>query len=220
MVKKKITMKIFILLFLFICPTIAAAQHPIENLDGNIYLEELANYQEVVKTDKYSVYKKIDSDYIYLSIKSEEIYVASLCVEDKDQISILHASAALGKIDYQKSGSDWATTEDFSWGMREGEMDEETIQKRIHYLEEFGWVANTMGMGEVGNTEFILKRSFFNESSISLASGLMPASNPEVIIPVPSEAAGNCAEHSLVAGSPDEQYSFNPESWIKISLSN
>ncbi|MBO6524679.1 MAG: hypothetical protein JJ971_12685 [Balneolaceae bacterium] len=213
-------MKNFILLFLFICPTLAIAQHPVENLDGNIYPEELANYQEIVLTDKYSLYKKIDSDYIYLSIQSQKIYVASLCIENKDQISILHASSALGKIDYQKRDRDWATTEDFNWGMREGEMDEETIQKRLYYLEEFGWVANTMDMGEVGNTEFILERSLFSEPRISIAAGLIPASNPEFIIPIPSETAGECASNSLVAGSPDEEYSFDPDSWIKINLSN
>lgn len=52
--------------------------------------------------------------------------------------------------------------------MREGEMDEETIQKRLYYLEEFGWVANTMDMGEVGNTEFILERSLLANQEFRL----------------------------------------------------
>lgn len=128
---------------------------------------------------------------------------------------MLHASAALGSINYKKEGNKWTTNQKFDWQMREKFMDAPTIAKRRKYLENNGWIANTMGMGKVGETEFIINRNTF-KGELKVAMGLMTTEDPNNIVGIPSAGSGDCADQKLVSGDPKSSYLFSTKNWIHI----
>lgn len=194
---------------------LAAITHAqdLQNLDGNISSEEANSLKVIGENENNQLMIGDLGDYLRIAVKSEELYVASLCIcNDQNEVIVLHASAALGQIVYKRDGGKWTTGEKFDWQMRETGMDASTIAKRTNYLEVNGWVANTMRMGAKGETEFILDRKLFS-GDLKLAIGLMTAADPENIVGVPYDIEG-CATHSLVAGPPNSTYKFLPDRWI------
>lgn len=169
--------------------------------------------------DDISKIRVIDmGDYLWIRLKSEELYVASLCLcGNVKEVIVLHASAALGAVTYHKQEANWNTEDSFVWKVRETGMDEATIRKRKEHYEKYGWVANTVSMGNKGETEFIINKSLYGNGELYLAAGLMSASDPENIIPLPAESSGDCADPKLVGGPPNRTYQFNPESWYKAN---
>lgn len=169
--------------------------------------------------DDISKIRVIDmGDYLWIRLKSEELYVASLCLcGNENEVIVLHASAALGAVTYQKQNTDWSTEDSFIWKVRETDMNESTIRKRKEHYEAYGWVANTVSMGEKGETEFIINKQLYGNGELYLAAGLMPASDPENIIPLPTETSGDCADPKLVGGPPNSKYQFNPKDWYKVN---
>ncbi|WP_425390523.1 hypothetical protein [Ekhidna sp.] len=140
--------------------------------------------------------------------------MASLCIcDEQNEVTVLHASAALGQILYKKEGDRWVTNQKFDWKMREVDMKDATITKRNQYLKINGWGANTMSMGNVGETEFIIDRKAFS-GELKLAIGLMTAEDPNNIVGIPSGGAGDCADQRLVSGDPKSSYSFNSTNWL------
>ncbi|WP_370089354.1 hypothetical protein [Ekhidna sp.] len=193
------------------------AQINLSQLDGFITSKELTKLEILGENGiNQLLIDDTDKNYLRLSVKSEELYVASLCIcNEKNEVSVLHASAALGQILYKKSESSWTTNQKFDWQMREEGMEAGILEKRKRYLDNFGWVANTMGMGQAGETEFIIDRNKF-KGELKLAIGLMTARDPNDIIGIPISDGGDCADHMLVSGDPKSSYYFDPSSWIVI----
>ena len=164
---------------------------------------------------KYSI--TMNDSLIYLSIDSEQIEVASVCICDKTKITVYHASAALGQLEYEKQANgQYVTNQRFSWGLKNVLVSEDIRKAQLDYFKLNGWVANTMMMGNKGQTEFVFDRSRFESSDLRFAFGLMPASNPEEIIAMPFYKNKGCASLSLVSGDPKSTYDFNPGIWLPV----
>ncbi|MEQ8905908.1 hypothetical protein [Ekhidna sp.] len=194
------------------------AQIDLKNLDGNISSQEIKGLEILDENGTNQLLIDPSSDnYLKITVKSEELYVASLCIcNEQDEVTVLHASAALGQILYKKEGDGWVTNQKFDWQLREVDMKDATIAKRNQYLQDNGWVANTMNMGNAGETEFIIDRKAF-AGKLKLAIGLMTAENPNSIVGIPSDGAGDCADHKLVAGPPKTNYKFSPGQWLEVN---
>ncbi|MEQ8627323.1 hypothetical protein [Ekhidna sp.] len=203
-----------LLFFVYSCQ----AQLDLKNLDGNISPEEDQKLNVLGKnSDNQLLIDPSSDNYLKITVKSEELYVASLCIcNEQDEVIILHASAALGQILYKKEGDRWITNQKFDWQMRGVDMKVSTIAKRLQYLKSTGWVANTMSMGNVGETEFIIDRKVFS-GELKLAIGLMTAENPDNIVGIPPKEAGDCADQKLVSGDPKSNYGFDTSNWITLS---
>lgn len=190
-----------------------------DQLDGSISAKE--NQQLTTIGENGSNMMQIDQsseNFIRVTIKSGTLYVASLCAcTSKNEVFVLHASAALGDQTYTQASNYWITNDVFNWEVREGEMTAAAIKKRQDYFEKKGWVANTVHMGNDGETEFFISREILGEGDVYLALGLMTEANPEVIIDIPENGAGDCADLKLVSGDPKSRYSFDPSTWIKIN---
>ncbi len=193
------------------------AQVDLKNLDGNISSQEIKRLEISGENGTNQLLINPSSDnYLNVTVKSEELYVASLCIcNEQNEIAVLHASAALGQIIYRKEGDAWVTNQKFDWQMREEGMDDATIVKRNQYLKDNGWIANTMGMGQVGETEFIIDRRVFS-GELKLAIGLMTADEPENIVGIPIKGVSDCANLKLVSGDPKNSYQFDIKDWIRI----
>ncbi len=205
-----------ILLFLTIT---SIAQIDLTQLDGSISEDENTQFGKLGENGSSVLSAVVDGDYIKINVKSDTMYVASLCLcSDNSKMMILHASAALGQVIYSAKDGSWRSDEQFDWKVRETDMTEKTIKKRREYLEKYGWVANTLSMGQIGEVEFIIKKSLFAEKEVFLAAGLMSQANPEEIIPLPTKTSGDCAAYSLVVGDPESSYQFEPKTWFRIGL--
>ena len=193
------------------------AQINLNQLDGSISSDESSKLKILSENGSNQLLiDNSDNNYLKVMVKSEELYVASLCIcNEKNEVAVLHASAALGQIRYKKNTSNWKTDQKFDWKMREEGLDAATITKRKMYLDSHGWVANTMGMGNTGETEFIIDRDKF-KGELKLAIGLMTARDPNDIIGIPKNNAGDCADQKLVSGDPKSSYIFNPAFWISV----
>lgn len=188
----------------------------LRNLDGSISDSESKSLIIIGENGDNRLMISSSGGNLKVAVESKELYVASLCIcNEQNEVTILHASAALGQIVYKKEAGKWTTEEKFNWQMRETGMDAAIIAKRKRYLDNYGWVANTMGMGNTGETEFIINPNMFGDN-LRLAIGLMTAENPENIIGIPSMGAGDCADQKLVSGDPKTSYLFNADQWIGI----
>ena len=201
-----------------ICSTPAVlGQVHLSQLDGSVSQDEITDMKSIGHTGSADFFIGNDGEILRLSITSEPIHVASICIAQNETVTVYHASAALGKIVYQRLESNWVTEDNFNWEMRDVDMNPEAIRQRQQYFEKNSWVATTTGMGNAGETEFHFSISEFESDPIYLAAGLMLASNPDSIASFPEQNAGACADHSLVAGSPDSQYPFDYSNWAEIS---
>lgn len=209
---------IAVLFFTSTLPSIA--QIDLTQLDGTISEEEKAQFQLLGKNEVSEISMSADGDYLKINIKTDTIFVASLCLCDGNgKTIVMHASSALGQSSYYSKEDDtWNSTESFVWKVRETDMKTETIAKRIDYLEQNGWVANTVMMGQRGEVEFIIKKDLFDGKKVFLGAGLMLKANPQDIIPLPEKTSGDCAAFSLVAGPALKSYQFRPDEWYKIKL--
>ncbi|MEP1095109.1 MAG: hypothetical protein ABJG78_08365 [Cyclobacteriaceae bacterium] len=213
-------MKPTFLAILCLLATASAAQIDLSQLDGKITESEKKLFQLLGENGNSQLSISQENDHLKINVISDTMYVASLCLcIDKKKTIVLHASAALGKVNYKSGGKgQWNSSDKFDWQMRESDMSAETIKLRETHLKEFGWVANTLGMGSRREAEFIISRSLLEGKDISLAAGLMPKSDPENIIGIPAGTSGDCAAFTLVAGPPEPTYQFDPERWLKIRL--
>ncbi|MFQ5420658.1 MAG: hypothetical protein ACE5EY_09905, partial [Anaerolineae bacterium] len=75
--------------------------------------------------------------YLYLGVRSRAMSFGSICLADEDQVSILHASAALGTAVFQPDGDDWRRTQQFDYCCWQAG------QSRLNqFLQTEGWVAS------------------------------------------------------------------------------
>lgn len=205
-----------ILLTYLLAFTLASYVHAQILPDGTLDKKELDNMKLVLEEGANQLFIKETEEYLYISLKTEEIYVASMCICNGRTISVLHASAALGKLNYEElEDGKWNTNKSFVWEMREKGFSQKEMDKRKKYLDKNGWVANTMEMGEIGETEFVISKKWLDEKP-RFAIGLMPASLPENTFSLPTKNASACGNHSLVSGEPKPNYTFTPTDWITI----
>lgn len=206
-----------VLLGLFL-PLRIFGQANLIQLDGIVSQVEITEMEMIGSIGSAEFYTRKNENILKLSIKSEPIHVASICVAQNESIIVYHTSAALGAIEFNRLNKNWVTKDEFQWEMRNGDMTPEVIQQRQNYLKEHNWVATTTRMGNSGETEFYFDMNAFDSGPIYLAVGLMLVSNPDSIASFPELNAGACADHALVVGSPDAQYPFDYSSWIEITL--
>ncbi len=211
----------FFLPFLLL-PLLLNSQSALEMPDGIISESDLTDFKMLGNNGDNKIFIQNSGDYLKLSIQSAELYVASLCLCSQDQIIVLHASAALGKLIYKKDEHGVWRTEDeaFTYGMRDTAMDQAAVSKRQAYLTEQSWVANTMAMGNTGETEIIIHKKLLPVSSTNarLALGLMTAADPEKIVDFPEKRTPGCAALSLVGGYIENSYDFRPDEWFYIEF--
>ncbi|MEP5612176.1 MAG: hypothetical protein ABJP45_07995 [Cyclobacteriaceae bacterium] len=204
----------------FLLAITCTAQIDLSHLDGRVTESEKRLFQLLGKNGNSQLSIAQEDGYLKINVTSDTMYVASLCLcINKKKTIVLHASAALGNVNYESgSKGQWNSSDTFDWQLRENDMSFETIELRKAHLETYGWVANTLGMGSQREAEFVISRSLLEGNNISLAAGLMPKADPENIIGIPAETSGDCAAFSLVAGPPEPAYQFDPERWLKIKL--
>ncbi|MEQ8329448.1 MAG: hypothetical protein RH859_03200 [Longimicrobiales bacterium] len=187
------------------------------DLDGSIApAEEVGTPVELPRGGR--IWLGRDGDVLNVRLRTGALLVASLCVGSADTMAVLHASAALDRVDYAAAGGGWRPGADstFVWDLREPGMDAATRLRRSAWFDAHGWVATTVPMGTPGETEFRIDLGRMPAGSDRVALGVMPADDPEAVWAWPAGAVG-CGHPSLVRGLVPRDLPGGADAWHRLS---
>lgn len=162
---------------------------------------------------------KHDGNYVYVAIRGVKAGWTHLYLsEDKrDEIDVLHASAALGKVVYKKDKENlWQPLNTFSWELRDRTFTDEVRQKMADYVARNNWTANNNNMGNTAEVEFQLKLKSAVNKKFRLA--LVYAVDRTTSYFFPENLADDTLKPELVAGNRVENAKFDVRNWAEISL--
>lgn len=153
------------------------------------------------------VWLRRDGDRLFVAVKSVKRGIASLCTGNKDQVEILHASAALGTARFQRDGKAWKPMQEFTWQAREGA----TVEERQNFMASAGWLANSSKAP-----------NFVREFEIRLQPGrefigvaFLHTDEPQSVAYWPKSMKDDCAAIDLAQGYVHENMRFDPKKWSK-----
>jgi hypothetical protein len=167
-----------------------------------------------------------DGHDLYLAVASDRPGFASLCVapgaERPSTIDVLHASAALGQVRYERRRDAWTSrAREFVYALRNPARTELARAERRRYLEEHGWVASTWAMGRVAGGGSVQELHFAGErwgEAVALAIAFRLEDGAIRRWPASLAEADGCADPALVSGEVPERLAFAPETWARLRL--
>ena len=162
-------------------------------------------------------YKNIGSK-LYVGVRGIKFGISHVCVTDGKAIYVLHASGALGKAVFQNKDKKWNLTENFKWELRDKTLSAEAIKLRNNYFDKNGWVANTGGMGNKTEMEYIISEKFIDSGKFRFAVVYIdfPENNketPKDIHYYPSDIKDDSKLFKLIAGDPPNVLNFDTSTW-------
>jgi len=161
-----------------------------------------------------------DSSSLFISISAPIAGFTSLCLGNKDAVRVMHASAALGFVDYLPSGGPaWTTNQKFVFGMRNPALTAEAAAERRAYLAQHGWVASTGRMGGDRNQEFQLElKGMTTGARLALGYYVTAGEGSVLTWPDTLAASDGCADINLLRGPAPPTLTFDPSRWAAMSL--
>lgn len=155
--------------------------------------------------------------FVQIGVRTPPLYVASVCVAVGDTVRVFHASSALGDIRYARDGAEWRRLDEFEWRLRATGDGPEANRERGQHLESRGWVANTVAMGEPGETEFRIAAALVTPGGARLAIGLMLEGDAAAVTGWPPGAGEDgCTLRETIAGPPPARAVFDLERWLRL----
>ena len=159
-----------------------------------------------------------DGTALYVAVESPVDGYTSLCLGTSDRVQILHASAALGAVDYRRTGGPWAPDQAlFAFAMRDPSMTETAIAQRQTYFTQNGWVASTARIGGNRVQEFKIDMTRI-ATRLAIAYYVTAGEGSVLTWPESMSANDGCAAIALVRGTVTTGLTFDPARWAPISL--
>jgi len=153
--------------------------------------------------------------YLYVGIRAIEpgMIAANVFIQSGGEISILHASAALGTAIYKKDADSWQQTQDFTWQCRSTSLGDAAQAERDAFLQAEGWVAANSRMGIPNELEYQIK---IPEDDFRLAAAYIKATPPYEKIPWPAELTDDTI--TPTPGGLPEIFYFSSEKWMILEI--
>ena len=215
-----------VFLLLASCFSLANAQNTIKisqstsaTTDGKIDEAEWKDASVFDLTGGGKVYLKHDGNYVYVAVRGVKAGWTHLYLSEgkNKDISVLHASAALGKVVYKKDKTNlWQPLNEFSWELRDNIFTDQVRQKMADYVAKNNWTANNNNMGNTAEVEFQIKLQ--NPANKPFWLSVVYAVDQNVYHFFPKTLADDCLKWDLVAGNRAENVKFDLKQWAKISL--
>ena len=158
-------------------------------------------------------------DHLLLGLRAAQLFVASVCLSQGQDVWVFHASSAVGRARYLARGEAWELYESFEWRLRDTPEGPVTQAVLAAHLSEFGWATNTVTTGSPGEAEFSISKSLLGPTSSRIAVGLLLAGDaPEVVgWPIHADEDG-CTRRSTVAGPLEEGLTFDAARWEELEF--
>jgi hypothetical protein len=159
-----------------------------------------------------------DSATLFLGITAPVEGFSSVCLGAAGNVRVLHASAALGAVEYRPSGTSWSTSATgFVYGMRDTSLTDAAAAARRAYLKEHGWVASTARMGGGRTQEFQIDLTRMpKDARLAVAYYGMQGQGSVLSWPDAMHTSDGCAAIELVRGFTPPTLTFDPGRWMAI----
>lgn len=189
--------------------------------DGKIEEKEWKEASVFDLTGGGKVFFKHDGKYIYVAVRGVKAGWTHLYLSEAEnkEIAVLHASAALGKVIYQKDKENlWQPLNDFSWELRDRVFTDEVRGKMADYVSKNNWAANNNNLGNKAEVEFQLKLQ--NPANKQFRLAVVFANDLKTFQYFPNTIADDCLKPELVAGNRVQNVKFDRKQWAEIVLEN
>ena len=185
-------------------------------IDGILAPDEWESAIQIDLVDESQLFLMHAGGYLYLGIRAKPEPVTSICLDQTEQVSILHSSAALGTAIYKKDGAIWEQVKDFEWCCRETTDSPQAQEALQRHLLQDGWVANN---GRMGNSDEVEFQIAMEADSLRLAVNSIGAPNYGTVISWPETLGDDCSSLDMIGGPIPEQAQFSVEEWITVTTS-
>jgi hypothetical protein len=155
--------------------------------------------------------------YIYLAIraKTEEMIVGNVFIHRGEEISILHASAALGTAIYQQNAGVWQQIKAFDWCCRGTSNSTSDQTEREIFFDQEGWVSVNSRIGTPNELEYQIEIG--NEPIQLAVNYLTVSSDPNAEKTTWPDNLADDVVRPTPGGLPQE-FSFSPEQWARLDI--
>jgi hypothetical protein len=186
------------------------------SIDGVLDAEEWGAALPVDLEGEGQLFLMHTGGYLYLGVRVKPEPVTSICVDQGEQVSILHSSAALGSAIYQRGDETWKQIKEFEWCCRETTDSPQAQGARQAQLLQDGWVASN---GRMGNSEEVEYQIAFPGDTLRLSVNSIGAPDYETVTSWPADLSDDCSGLEMLTGPVPEQAVFSPDQWISLTLS-
>jgi hypothetical protein len=159
------------------------------------------------------VFLKRDNDVLHVALSSANSpFWSHLYLSDGKRIKVMHASAALGSINYEADGSLWRTSDkSFVYELRDREFTPETATKMDSYFSKNGWVSNNVNLGDKKTVEAKINLEGFTPKYFACV-----VATPEEYYSFPVGLKDHTVLTRLVQGYAVDSLTFEPDLWKKL----
>lgn len=181
--------------------------------DGILADGEWSDAEQHEIGDGNKVFLKRDKADLYVALKgSKSPSWFHLYLSDGKHVKVMHASAALGAINYRIEGSLWRTNDkSFAYELRDREFNAETAAKMDAYYLKNGWVANNVNLGDKKTTEARINLGGFEPKYFACV-----IATPDKYYSFPLDLKDSSVLTRLVQGYAVDSLAFDPKSWKKL----
>lgn len=153
--------------------------------------------------------------YLYVAIRAnvDEAVAGNIYLFSGNEISIHHASAALGTGRYEKDAAGWQLTQAFVWRCRETSDSEAARDALAQFFEDEGWVSINSWMGTPNELEFKIA---IPSEDFRLAANYLTARVDAEKVPWP-QGLQDASTIIMTSGLP-QQLAFAPEEWAVVEI--
>jgi len=202
---------------------VVAAQEPVNVpfgkailVDGKVEAQEWADSARHDLANSVTMWVKTDGAHIYLAMRGTKQGWSHVYLNDgsSSDVSVIHASAALGRIVYKQDEKKlWQPQNDFVWEVRERTVNAERQSVMNAYLAKNGWVASNNNMGNTTEVEYKLA---VKGSNVRLAAVFMQAGVPSTHFP--ATLADGSLKQKLLEGNSIRDLKFDVSQWARLKL--
>ncbi len=185
-------------------------------VDGVLSPDEWETAIQIDLDDEIQLFLMQAGGYLYLGMRGKPEPVTSICVDQGEQVSILHSSAAIGTAVYQLGDGVWEQVRDFEWCCRETTASPQAQEALSNHLQEEGWIANNGRLGVPEEVEFQIA---LPDNSLRLVVNSIGPPYYRSVLSWPDDLEDDCSSLDMITCSIPEQAQFSLEQWITLSIS-
>jgi hypothetical protein len=201
------------LIFLLVVATALTSDNKIKT-DGILSPGERDNTKAHDLGNGNTLFTKTNGAVLYVALAGSASFWAHVYLSDGERIQVMHASAALGAIEYKREKTLWHTQDNFRYEMRDRVYNNEVEARMNEYFTKNGWVANNNNLGDRKTIEYRLDLTKW-KTPVYFACVL--ANNDMSLYHFPSDLKDDTALAKLVQGYAVDSLRFEPASWETIN---
>lgn len=193
-------------------PAWALAQASSPTIDGNIDQQEWASAERHALSGGGELLLLKSGGELYVAVRGGTRGLASLCIGDKEQVEVLHASAALGTAVYKRHDRSWVRSDGFSWEARDRAAPADQLAaERDRFFTDHQWIANASS-AESPNREFRIR---LTPTRRQLGVAFLDTSATRAAH-WPADAVDGCVDTELLRGDAPKLLRLNPWRWHEV----